>query len=320
MAQYPLKYKTYDQLLAEVQSDFKKYYLEDYIDPQDFIKVAKKCNYDLGLKIFKTKNAIVEIDRGIGKLPNDFNIINYAFVLSNFKIIEPMISGTHVERVPVSPTYDPGVDTIDLCQNPILPDTPTCSPIPTAPGSCTGCGQRFNICACLPIGEVEVNCKGEASILIQRFKFYTREWSEFHRIKIIPNPDYVDPNCPNIRWQAKNSAYIQDGYIKPSFKTGSMYINYQAMMEDNDGNLIVPDHERLNEFYEYALKQRILENMIMNGVTVTQTQVQLIETRYREAKNNALSFVNTPDFYDLQKIWEVNRKAQYSNYYDMFRG
>ena len=34
---------------------------------------------------------------------------------------------------------------------------------------------------------------------------------------------------------------------------------------------------------------------------------------------NALGFINTPNFKELQKIWEVNRKAQYSNYYDMFK-
>jgi hypothetical protein len=56
-----LNYRTYDQLLAEIQSDFKKYYLEDYINPQEFIKVAKRCNYELGLRIFKTKE--IELTR-----------------------------------------------------------------------------------------------------------------------------------------------------------------------------------------------------------------------------------------------------------------
>ena len=57
-----LKYRTYDQLLAEIQSDFKRYYLEDFINPQEFIKVAKRCNAELGLRIFKTKE-VNEIER-----------------------------------------------------------------------------------------------------------------------------------------------------------------------------------------------------------------------------------------------------------------
>jgi hypothetical protein len=91
------------------------------------------------------------------------------------------------------------------------------------------------------------------------------------------------------------------------------------MMEDDDGNLLVPDHELLNEFYEYAIKQRIIENMIMNGENVNANQIQIIETRLKAARNNAYSCVNTPNFNELRRIWEVNRKAQYHNFYNAFR-
>ena len=29
--------------------------------------------------------------------------------------------------------------------------------------------------------------------------------------------------------------------------------------------------------------------------------------------------MNTPDFAELKKMWTVNRKAQYHNYYNMFK-
>ena len=45
MSNYTLKYRTYDQLLAEIQTDFKRHYLEDFINPQEFIKIAKRCNH-----------------------------------------------------------------------------------------------------------------------------------------------------------------------------------------------------------------------------------------------------------------------------------
>ena len=104
-----------------------------------------------------------------------------------------------------------------------------------------------------------------------------------------------------------------------NFKSGKVFLNYQATLEDERGNLLVLDHPYCNEYYEYALKSRILESMIFAGENVTQ-QLQLIEARLKAARNNALSFVNTPDFEELRKIWEINRKAQYSNYYDMFSG
>ena len=48
-------------------------------------------------------------------------------------------------------------------------------------------------------------------------------------------------------------------------------------------------------------------------------KLNLIEGRLRAARNNALSFVNTPDFRELYEVWRVNRKAQYHNYYNMFK-
>ena len=58
--------------------------------------------------------------------------------------------------------------------------------------------------------------------------------------------------------------------------------------------------------------------MVFAGENVAQ-QLGLIEQKLRASRNNALGFVNTPDFKEMQKIWEVNRNAQYHNYYDMFR-
>ena len=57
--------------------------------------------------------------------------------------------------------------------------------------------------------------------------------------------------------------------------------------------------------------------MIFQGENVAQ-QLGLIQVKLRAARNNALGFVNTPNFEEVRKIWEVNRKAQYHNYYDMF--
>ena len=90
-------------------------------------------------------------------------------------------------------------------------------------------------------------------------------------------------------------------------------------MENEEGDLLVLDHPYCNEYYEYALKQRILENMAMNGEQGAAQQLNLIEQRLRAARNNALGFVNTPDFAEYKKMWEVNRRAQYHNYYNMFK-
>jgi hypothetical protein len=315
-----LNYRTYDQLLAEIQSDFKKYYLEDFINPQEFIKVAKRCNYELGLRIFKTKEIVLDIEKGRAKLPNNFQVLNFAFILADHYTVEPLISGTHVENVNLGPVYNPGNwNDVDLCSPATVPHQPENKPCDVPhPHSCGSCGSKFESCTCKPVGDVKLDCKGNFMVLTQHFKYHTRRWKTMHSLRIINSPDVVDADCPNKTWQSANTAYIKNGFIYPSFKTGKLYINYQSMMEDEDGNILVPDHDMLNEFYEYAIKQRVLENMIMNGEAVNGNQIQIIEQRLRAARNNAFSLVNTPNFSELRRIWEVNRKAQYHNFYNMF--
>lgn len=305
-----LEYRTYDQLLAEIQTDFKNYDLESFINPQEFIKVAKRCNKELGLRIFKTNECVLDVENGKAKLPNNFQVLNFAFMLSSHYVIEPVISGTHVESVNLGPVYNPGPpEVIDLC----APD-----PQPVVPQECPSCCVPYTSCSCNVVN-VSLDCKGNNIALIQNFKYHTRKWTQVAPIRIINSPDFVDFDCPNKTWQAPNTAYLRDRFIFPSFKTGKLYINYQGMMEDEEGNLLVPDHDILNEFYEYAVKQRVLENMIMNGENINGNQLQIIEARFKAARNNAYSLVNTPNFNELRQIWEVNRKAQYHNYYNMFK-
>ena len=49
------KYRTFNQLYEDVSVDFANYALENMIDPAQLIKVATRVNYDLGLRIHRTK-------------------------------------------------------------------------------------------------------------------------------------------------------------------------------------------------------------------------------------------------------------------------
>lgn len=308
MSRYNLKYKTFDELLAEVKSDLDSYNLEGLIRPETLLKVAKKVNDDLGLKISETKHKVLEVEHGRAKLPNDFNILNFMYVLGHFKVTQPMIQGTHVEQVPLkAPTYHPGTEHIDICATEI-----SCpEPEPECPDPCEE--DKPKKC------DTWLNCKGEEMKLIQKIKTQTREWSEFYKIRLINTSEsFYDPKCPNNRWMAKNTAFIKKGFIYTSFKEGSLYLNYQGMMEDDEGNILVLDHDSINEYYEYALKERILENLIINQRPVAQQAMKLVMTRKKEERNLALGIVNTPDYAEMKAVYHANRKAMYNKYYKMF--
>lgn len=283
------KYRSFDSLMEDVSIDFSSYALDGMIDAAQLIKVATRVNYDLGIKIHRTKQVVLDVEHGRARLPHDFAYLNYAFICGDYTISQTMPSGTHVETVN-APTYKPDPGFTGPCEDP----------------------QCDDVCVIKP-------CENNDGYkLIQKVNTSEyRHYTVFSPIKIATVND-ATCDCPNINIRSEMIGEIKDGFLKTNFKTGKVYINFQGAMEDAEGNLLVLDHPYCNEYYEYALKQRILENMIFNGENVS-NQLGLVETRLRAARNNALSFVNTPDFAELKKVWLLNRKAQYHNYYNMFK-
>ena len=283
------KYRTFDQLLEDVSVDFATYSLEGMIEPQQLIKVATRVNYDLGLRIQRTKQAVIDIEHGKGMLPTDFNVLNYAFLCGDYEVVQQMPSGTHIDTTnPVPYVPEPGY--VGPC------DDPECK----------------DVC-------VIQACDGQSEYQLIQYigAGQRRSYTVFLPLRIKEHLS-ATCDCPNVTVQAADVAEIKDGYLLTNFTTGNVYVNYQGAMEDSEGRLIVLDHPYCNEYYEYALKQRILENMVFAGEQVS-NQLQLVEQRLRAARNNALSFVNTPDFKELQKVWTMNRRAMHYKYYDMFK-
>lgn len=272
-----LKYRTLDQLLAEAVVDMPKWNREGFIEPASLIKVVSLVNYNLGLKIHSTKNQVLEVAKYKAKLPDDFHILNQALLCFKVEVEEPVITGTQTEEI--------------LCPREL--DDP---------------------CRC------SVTCnKGTDNItyIKQTFKSVTRVYSDFGALAIKPDMSLVDPNCPNITYDSLNKATIKHGYLHTNFEDGTVYINYEGLLEDNDGNLLTLDHPMINEYYEYAVKKKILENAFINGEN-TERELALVLPEFRTARNNALSVVNTPDFAELYSVVKMNRRAMYRRYYAPF--
>ena len=299
-----LKYRTLDSLLNEVAADFTNYSLEGLIDPSQLIKVVQRVSYDLGLRIHGTKEAVLELSHCKAKLPDDFYVLNYAFLCGEDTVTREVPQGRHTENV-------------------IIPN-------------CRKCNAHQGQCECNATYAVE--CKTGEKVFVQvveKRKYETRTYSYFERLGVSPSSGMYDARDNSYR-----SAYIKNGFIyvdfgkywqdSASFQTGpddgvrnldihrKVFISYEGTLEDEDGTLLVLDHPYINDYYEYAVKSRILENMYINGEDVSQ-KIQLIETRLKAARNNALSVVNTPNFSEMLTLWKTNRKAMYSRYYDMFK-
>lgn len=285
-----LKYKTFDELLHEVSIDFTIYNNENLIEPSQLIKVAQRVNYDLGLRIHGTKEVVLKIEHGRVKLPDDFYVMNYAFLCGSYTVKYPAMSGRHTENV-------------------IIGGGPA--------EECKKCCKPINDCGCEATYVQE--CQNGENIYVQvveKRKYETRSYEIRARAKIAVDTGRKD--ALDNKYDNEFVIYIKNGFIYANISEANIFISYQGALEDDEGNLLVLDHPMINEYYEYAMKQRLLENLFINGEDVAQ-KLQLIEQRLRAARNNALSIVNTPDFAEMYQLWETNRRAMYSKYYDMFK-
>jgi len=328
---YTLRYRTFDSVLEDVSIDFNTLALENMIEPQQLIKLAKKLNYDLGLRINQTKEVVLEVTHGKVKLPDDFYVFNYALLCGQFTEsigYDGMAGGTNIQEVP----YVETPASVNICA-PITINCSTCNsnpcnltaacptnscvaecPTPTIPSSHDPLNPYGDTCI---RPRVFMNCKGEKSELIQIINTgQTRTYSTLLPLRMKTSQE-ISCDCPNLYVNTLDEGWIKGGFLFTTLDTCKVYLNYQGAMEDDNGNLLVPDHDLINEYYEYAFKSRILENLLMNGEDVSQ-RMQLIEGRLKAARNQALSLVNTPNFSELEEIWWTNRRAMHSKYYDMF--
>jgi hypothetical protein len=276
-----LQYRTYDELLASVLSDFKTYDQEGMIDPQDLIKVAQSINKELTIKIHQLKEAVLDVNKCTVRLPNDFYSLNFALLCSKYEVTVPVMHGTNTEDVIAPPVVACAANSAN--NHPVV--------------CLSTCGKDYSV--------------------VQRFKYETRTYQHFLPIHI-EDSARVSTRCPNKFLRAERSAYIKAGWLYTNFDNGVLYINYMGSMEDDEGNLLVLDHPIVNNYYEYALKERILENMLVEGESVGEL-LRLMAVRKKNARLEARNVVFTPDFSELKEVWETNRRQQYDKYYRMFQ-
>ena len=114
-----LMYITLNQLMASVEGDLHSFADNGLIDRGKVIKVIRRVNEDLGLKIFRDKSVVIDVFDFKGRLPEDFMLLQSACICTKFSVNLPGASdfGTLTE--------DSTCTTVDLCtcektQKPII--------------------------------------------------------------------------------------------------------------------------------------------------------------------------------------------------------
>lgn len=281
---YITKYKTYDTFMFDVADDLSTYEDQGLINPDKYIKVVQKCNSTLSIKINPMKEDAIDIDsKGRGKLPDDFKLLNKAYICYEYTLNKPVI-GTVIEyeeKIPVCPIEE--VVCPDLVCN--TPDY-NCTPYQVWRKS------KYET----------ISISGIAPLYITSTSYCTT----------------ACPSCCPDNYYNKMYITEEDGcyFINTNFTDGVVYIEYVSEMIDDEGNLLILDHPLTNEYYEYEVKARIYEDLYLNGIDDVFNKLRFIEDRRRRARSTATQFVSTFDFAELKQVYFANRRRMASKYFN----
>ena len=302
-----IKLQTFDQLLTSVLVDFRTFEEEGMIEPATLIKVAQEINYELGLRIHQTKETIVQVQNHVAKLPEDFYVLHFAFLVGKWTEASNVDwSGRVTENV----TACSGVTSCGT--GPQYCNFQYCLAQPT--DICTPEQDPFNQ------NRVYSMCDGAGIVKVLEHRgLVINEYTDFRRLHV-KTPKYLDPGTinPDRRYYI-DEAEIKNGYLyltsRPNQK---VYLSYLGALEDENGNLLVLDHPKINMYYEAALKCRILENLYFAGEEV-EKRLERAEANLNKYKLQAHTIVNMPNFSELLSTWKQNRRLQYDRYYNYWR-
>lgn len=277
-----LEYITFDQLMASVESDLPTHADNALINRGAYIKVIRKINASIGLKINQERERVLEIKNYKVDLPEDFMTLQLALACGQVQqyALTGAVLGTHTE---------------EHNEERVL-----------------SCKDRDSVC---------LNSHGGTYWVTQTFKEKTTKHTSLIPVAVSNRSlKFCSNNCLNFKFP--KSGYeidVDENQIVTNFREGKLYINYLSDMLDEEGNVIVLDHPLITPYYEYAVKKQIFENMYLNNADDNLIgRWKLLKGELQEAKFEALNFVNTPEYTDIQDMYQANRKRFYNKYHRMF--
>lgn len=280
-----LKYKTFDQLMAGVESDLYTFADEGYFDRGKFIKEARRVNADLGLKINTEREDVLDVVDHVALLPPDFQFLQLAVACNVGTVRVPEIAGAKTEAHSIE--------------------------FPLQNRSC-----EFGSCR---TGDCNGPCNN-CTWVTQRIGIKTYTWTDVRELRLTERSSSRCADfCMNHQFNnAKDQISIEDDHATFNFKEGKVFINYLADMVDDNNNIIILDHPLVNDYYEYAIKKKFFEMMKFNKEGDFLQDFQIAKEELRIAKIHAISFINTPEYGQLIQMFVDNRQRFYKKYVRYF--
>ena len=272
-----LRYKSFNSLMATVEEDLSKFADNNLIRRRRYIKTAKKCNATLGIKLNKIKQYVVSIENGKGDLPPDF----YRGI-SAFLICQQSLGWLY------APTL--GTLTQEYTKEEII-----------------NTGLPFEDYGC-------INSCGTGCFYVTR-KYNDKEliYKDIQPVTISENSvPFFSQNSPNLDWYSQYQIDLDSNQITANFPEGQLYLSYICDMIDEKGNLLVLDHDLTNDYYEWAIKEAVLTDIVYNGDADAVNLLKDARMITPIKRNEAMSIVLMPEY---QKLNDYTKKLESDFYY-----
>ena len=274
-----LQYKTFSSVMASVEEDLKQYADNNLISRRNYIKVAKRINSDLGPKINRKREVCISVRDYKAEVPIDLLsvICMVATTIDTFGTLHPAIHGTRLVTNTTEELVDKGF-------------TPT-------------------------VSAARLTCSGSCTFITKITSSTEVQYNSFY--KLAPSASslsFFQNSSPNVSWESQYTLSMNESEMTFNFKEGEIYISYIANMVDEEGNLLVLDHDLVNEYYEFAIKERILYDLWINGEDTYNKYVDTRDVQLPKARQVGRRIVHTPEY---KTMCEHNNKIL-REFYDTF--
>lgn len=277
------KYITLSQLLASVASDLTLYDSAGFLSKHYLNKVIHRCNDKLGIKIHKSKQCLINIHNGKGELPEDFWKIETIFA-------------TYLQEVPSTMQLIPG-NIVEYTTDPsCTPGTIINSPRHSYVDSCGNCLWAIKYPTTKEITKITtiIPLTMSQSCLSQTTHYCPTKTGQFG----------ID---------------LDDNIITTTFKEGQIFLCYLGNMEDENGEVLIPFHPLLNDYYEYSVKERMLENIFLNSEDDVEKKLQYVIAKRKDAYIDAWQFTGLPEYKELDNYDKKRIQTFYNKWYKIFQ-
>ena len=275
-----LKYITLSKLIASVANDLPAFDAQGFIDSSRLIKTVMLCNEKLGIRVHQIKQCFIPVANFRADLPLDFWKVAF-------------VAGVKVESFGIKQYRDPFNNTVTLGMK--------------AQADCEAQLEIIQEGSCVKKCPTKIikRCGDE---IINTYTSYTTlslsKRSEMHAYtKCLNKPG------------GKYTIDIDEENIELPFREGELYMMYMAHMQDETGEPIVPFHPLITNWYEWCLKEKILQDMLFNSDGDVANKLKYASQEKAKYWLDAQNFVTEPFHKELAQMQIRKEQKFYKEYY-----